>query len=126
MMHFLVFRLTILCVYLTFSTGKTPTSDCRLKPDDFFNRHHFKITSNSLDYALLTRDPDDSGCPGHLCRRQRYPVREFSVEDAVRCFDSLSARRQRRPIHIAFIGDSIVRLHFMNFLRVCILLSWLA
>jgi hypothetical protein len=53
-----------------------------------------------------------------LNRNRRLLVREFTPQDVVRCLDSLSAKRNRRSFHIAFIGDSTIRQHYVMFLRV--------
>ena len=74
--------------------------------DDYFNRQYFQLEQNYTSYQF-----DMGGNCRHI-------VRDFSVEDVVACFDSLSAEKQRKPMHIAFIGDSTVRLHYINFLRV--------
>ena len=39
-------------------------------------------------------------------------------KDVVRCLDVLSAKKNRRPMHIAFVGDSTVRQHFFSFIQV--------
>ncbi|KZS04101.1 Uncharacterized protein APZ42_033030 [Daphnia magna] len=49
--------------------------------------------------------------------RTRRLVQEYDMEDFVWCLDSLSLKRKRRPIHIAFTGDSTVRQHFISFQR---------
>ncbi len=43
--------------------------------------------------------------------------RPYMTEDVVKCLDSLFLEK-KRPIHIAFVGDSIVRQHFLSFLKV--------
>ncbi|XP_057380133.2 uncharacterized protein LOC130702482 [Daphnia carinata] len=51
------------------------------------------------------------------CIFTQCPLRKYATRDVIRCFDSLSVKRQRQPMHIAFIGDSIIRQHFVSFLR---------
>lgn len=43
--------------------------------------------------------------------------RPYMTKDVVNCLDSLFLEK-KRPIHIAFVGDSIVRQHFLSFLKV--------
>ena len=49
----------------------------------------------------------------------RFPAFENTKrEDVVRCFDSLSVKRNQRPITIAFVGDSTARQHYLSLIRV--------
>jgi hypothetical protein len=65
---------------------------------------------------LLMNGPDDPYQQHGDCRLHHY-----KYDDIVRCIDRLSYRRaqHREPVHIAFIGESIIRYQFMSFLRVC-------
>ena len=55
----------------------------------------------------------------------RFPAFENTKrEDVVRCFDSLSVKRNQRPITIAFVGDSTARQHYLSLIRVSIQLYY--
>lgn len=93
--------------------------------DNYFNRRYLKIKMGDMSYDL---DAEESGrsleeteiSEESNQRLQSGNVRLYEKEDVVRCLDSLSIKRNRRPMHIAFVGDSTVRQHFSSFIRV----SW--
>ncbi|KZS14700.1 Uncharacterized protein APZ42_020092 [Daphnia magna] len=84
------------------------------KGDDYFNRNYFHSRkSDSYDVSCNTEVSSD--CPSRT--RHQNLVREYKMEDVVQCLDTLSGKRNRLPIHIAFIGDSTVRQHFISFIQ---------
>lgn len=101
-----------------------PDGNQILQSDDYLNKRYLLLTQNSTTYELkktgITNDSSSAGILDSLknTKRDRFILRQFSVEDTVRCFDSLSANRQRKPMHIAFVGDSTLRQHFLSFLEV--------
>ena len=53
-------------------------------------------------------------------------LHHYQLKDVAACFDQLSLRRsqlQRRPVQIAFIGESTVRNQFKSLLRVYFIIS---
>jgi hypothetical protein len=84
--------------------------------DDYFNRSYFHL-NNSVSYDIGSSETTCNDCAAS-CGRHQLPLREYKMGDVVRCLDSLSVKRNRRPMHIAFIGDSTVRQHFVSFIRV--------
>ena len=50
-------------------------------------------------------------------KKERRQARTYNTKNVVECLDSLS-NSKNRPIHIAFVGDSLVRQHFLSFLEV--------
>lgn len=88
--------------------------------EDYLNRRHIGLTQSSLTYDSISGENSDANDDhrAETARHRRRPVRQFSVEDVVRCFDELSMNRQRRPMHIAFIGDSTIRQHYTSFVQV--------
>lgn len=86
---------------------------------DYFNRHYFHQSKPvSYDLADYISSPKTSCNYRASCCRPSRVIREYSKQDVVRCFDSLSVKRNRQPMHIAFVGDSTVRHHYLSFLRV--------
>jgi hypothetical protein len=83
--------------------------------DDYFNRNHFHLRQ-SVSYDVSCNTKACSDCT--LCDRRQFPVWEYKMDDVVRCLDSLSVKRNKLPIHIAFVGDSTVRQHFISFIQV--------
>lgn len=77
----------------------------RQSVDPYFNRRFLSLTQGQL---LTGAD------------RQQLILPQLTKKDVVRCFDALSIKRNGRRIHLAFLGDSIVRQYFLSFLRVCI------
>lgn len=51
---------------------------------------------------------------------QKCQLQHYTTEDVANCFNELYSQPQRRykPVHIAFVGDSIIRNQFINFIRV--------
>ncbi len=84
--------------------------------DDYFNRSYFHL-NNSISYDIGSSKIIWNDCAAS-CGRHQLPLREYKMGDVVRCLDALSVKRNRRPMHIAFIGDSTVRQHFVSFIRV--------
>jgi hypothetical protein len=82
--------------------------------DDYFNRSYFHL-KNSVSYDISS---NKTRAAGSCDQRHQLILQEFRKVDAVRCLDALSVKRNRRPMHIAFIGDSTVRQHFVSFIRV--------
>lgn len=70
--------------------------------DEYFNRRRFTLTHQNITYKT----------------NNQQVVQDWTVEKVVKCFDNMSIQRNRRPIHIAFVGDSTIRQHFLSFLRV--------
>jgi hypothetical protein len=89
---------------------------CHNNTDDYFNRNYFHL-KNRISYEISSRKMACNGCV-RSCDRHRRLLRDYKKEDVVRCLDFLSVKKKRRPTHIAFIGDSTVRQHFVSFIRV--------
>ncbi|XP_045028730.1 uncharacterized protein LOC123471454 [Daphnia magna] len=81
-----------------------------LYTDYYFNRNCFMLNCEMDDTEKIDK------ISGRCIFNQR-PLKKYATRDVVRCFDSLSAQGQRQPMHIAFIGDSTIRQHFVSFLR---------
>ncbi len=100
-----------------------------LNAENYLNRrYYFQILMES-DHHFIGDDAvtDDDSKKGkkqrQCCVEHRQPItqlvhREYRKEDVVRCVDSLLAKRNQRPMHIAFVGDSTVRQHYTSFIRV--------
>jgi hypothetical protein len=89
--------------------------------DEYLNRRYFRLRTNVVSYDTRETDSEEQTTAASVnggVRTRSQNVREFKKADAVRCLDSLSVQRNRRPMHIAFIGDSTVRQHFVSFIRV--------
>lgn len=82
-----------------------------LYTDYYFNRNCFMLNCEMDDTEKIDKI-------GDRCIFNQRPLKKYATRDVVRCFDSLSAQGQRQPMHIAFIGDSTIRQHFVSFLRV--------
>ncbi|EFX67892.1 hypothetical protein DAPPUDRAFT_260933 [Daphnia pulex] len=84
-------------------------ADCCRNAQNYFNRHSFQLNSDGISF-INDRDVETSNGPAvsSFNRNRRLLVREFTPQDVVRCLDSLSAKRNRRSFHIAFIGDSTI------------------
>jgi hypothetical protein len=91
-----------------------------LKKDEYLNRRYFRLSTDVVSYDTRETDSEEQTTAASVNGgvRTRSHVREFKKADAVRCLDALSVKRNRRPMHIAFIGDSTVRQHFVSFIRV--------
>ena len=97
------------------------------KADNYLNRRDFKIRSSDLTYDAESRCQSDvkkeSGEREEefvsQTRQQFLLVAdEYNAQDVVQCIDSLWIKRNKRPITIAFVGDSTTRQHFASFVRV--------
>jgi hypothetical protein len=105
----------------TFGNPIDPADDgYRNDEDEYLNRRYFRLSTNVVSYDTRETDSEEQTAAGSGSGgvRTRSHVREFKKADAVRCLDALSVQRNRRPMHIAFIGDSTVRQHFVSFIRV--------
>jgi hypothetical protein len=60
---------------------------------------------------------------GYYDNDRKHFIRPYEMEDVVYCLDYMFINRNRR-IHLAFMGDSIVRNQFLNFISVCIVGSF--
>ncbi len=120
----------------SFSVAQSTDSDWTLdetdgchKANNYFKRRDFHLTNTEISYDtnycrdLIPDDDSDTEDANHsqFCQHRRYPIKEYSKEDVVRCFDSHSAKRKGKRMHIAFVGDSLVRQIFLSFLRVSFL-----
>lgn len=87
--------------------------------DNYFNRRYFKIRSDDFIYDVASGGERQQ----EQCVKTRLPllIRENKKEDVVRCLDSLSMKRNQRPMTIAFIGDSTARQHYMSLTRVSLI-----
>ncbi len=54
---------------------------------------------------------------GNIISYRKPQLRQYNMKDIVQCFDSLYVRNSRR-FHISFIGDSLIRNQFKNFIAV--------
>jgi hypothetical protein len=88
--------------------------------DEYLNRRYFRLSTDVVSYDTRETDSEEqkAAASANGGVRTRSHVREFRKADAVRCLDALSVKRNRRPMHITFIGDSTVRQHFVSFIRV--------
>jgi hypothetical protein len=96
----------------------------------FFDRQHFNkdcISSyesrheknrnknsieNDIEDNIMTRD----NC--HIEQSQKkHNLLRYNMEDIVQCIDSLYVKKSHR-YHISFIGDSLIRNQFKNFILV--------
>ena len=96
------------------------------KADNYLNRRDFKIRSSDFTYDAESRCQSDvkkeSGEREEefvsQTRQQFLLVAdEYNAQDVVQCIDSLWIKRNKRPINIAFVGDSTIRQHFASFVR---------
>ena len=90
----------------------------------YFNRRYVHLTKSDVNYLAYVNDDQEKENQDKsvdVDHRQRLPshLRMFSKADVAQCFDSLSTKRKGRRMHIAFVGDSTVRQHFLSFLSVC-------
>ena len=84
----------------------------------FFNTLEQFIGDAVLKLCVDDKSTDAANHHGYNCRFHRY-----NKADSVRCFDYLltpetSLSASKRNLHFAFIGDSRIRQHFINFLKV--------
>ncbi|XP_046450332.1 uncharacterized protein LOC124198516 [Daphnia pulex] len=99
-------------------SSSSVAADCCRNAQNYFNRHSFQLNSDGISF-IIDREVETNNGPAvpSFNRNRRQLVREFTPQDVVRCLDSLSAKRNRRSFHIAFIGDSTIRQHYVMFLR---------
>jgi len=80
-----------------------------------FSLRQSATTEDSISNSFLQLQRGDNG--SIISRRLRH----YRMEDVVQCFDHLQNRRRRnndrRPYHIAFIGESIPRFQFASFIE---------
>lgn len=116
---------TLVSISLIVQSDIVDGDGCR-STDNYLNRRFYLLQNNTSSYGVYenggeeTDAKESSNQISHPGRTQRL-VQEYDMEDFVWCLDSLSLKRKRRPIHIAFIGDSTVRQHFISFQRVNLL-----
>jgi hypothetical protein len=100
---------------------------CLNEDNNYLNRRDFKIRSSDFTYDAESRCQSDvrkeSGEREEefvsQTRQQFLLVAdEYNAQDVVQCIDSLWIKRNKRPITIAFVGDSTTRQHFASFVRV--------
>ncbi len=102
-------------------TERESAMACQKNTDDYFNRSYFHL-NYSVSYDIGSSETTCNDCAAS-CGQHQLLLREYKMGDVVRCLDSLSVKRKSvkiniRPMHIAFIGDSTVRQHFVSFIRV--------
>ena len=73
-----------------------------------------------MNTPILLTDGEDPYQMNGDCRLHHY-----DQADVTSCIDEISYRRakHKEPVHIAFIGESIIRHQFMSFLRVKYILT---
>ena len=107
-------------------SGSAEVKGLHNNADSYFNRRYLKIKVDSIRYDLSNsrsrevkknKWEKESSPYANYCIQNRN-LQEYKKEDVVRCLDVLSVKKNRRPMHIAFIGDSTVRQHFFSFIRV--------
>lgn len=92
--------------------------------DSYFNRCYLQIKGDSIRYDLGNSRSCEAEQQQNKGESESSPygciqnLREYKKKDVVRCFDVLSVKKNRRPMHIAFVGDSTVRQHFFSFIQV--------
>ena len=106
-------------VRLRVSSDSVPDTLRYRNADNYFNRRYFRMKMNSISYNRRISEENEASESSQNSHRQvTQNIREFNKKDVVNCFDSLSVKRNRRPMHIAFIGDSTIRQHFLSFILV--------
>lgn len=91
-------------------------SSLNRKDEIDFSRRHFQL--NHRQIGLDSQDSLDSTSFGWKKNPYGYLFRQYRQDDVVKCLDCLSTKKNQRPFHIAFVGDSTVRQHFLSFIRV--------
>ena len=81
---------------------------------DILQRQKMTDNRSAVLYSssIVLTSGQDYYQPNSNCRLHHY-----QFKDTVNCIDQLSSQR-RRPVHIAFVGDSIIRHQFVSFIRV--------
>lgn len=82
---------------------------------DYLTRRYIRLQNDRYEISFELKNKSHS----HDGSDWR-PLRIFTIKDVVVCFDSLLVKRNQRPMHIVFMGDSTVRQHFISFLQVMI------
>jgi hypothetical protein len=85
--------------------------------DHYLNRRYFQIRSDDIIYDVASSNGRRRRSKIET-RRLPLLIREHKKEDVVRCLDSLSVKRNQRPMTIAFIGDSTARQHYFSLIKV--------
>ena len=99
--------------------AKSKYSSAWLNSHDYlFNRHFFRLRNDKMYYNSKQNEEDKKRKVCNQCMNTTQLIKEYTTQDVVRCLDVRSAQKNRRPTHIAFIGDSTVRQYFLSFLRV--------
>jgi hypothetical protein len=96
----------------------------------FFDRRHFNkdcilpyesrhgTTPNKDSLENDTNDNIKKKDHCHIKQNQgKQHFRRYNMEDVVQCLDSLYVKKSHR-YHISFIGDSLIRNQFKNFITV--------
>lgn len=90
------------------------------RQDNYLNRQYLSLekgqyrirfdrkNTNLTDDDVKNQDNQHGSCP----------LKIFTMKDVVKCFDYLAMRRNQRPMHITFMGDSTIRQQFLSFLNV--------
>lgn len=77
------------------------------------------IGRNSLVFTVNTKNKPHATCVKSESRTIAVNLdRYYTVRDTVHCLDTLLTKRNSKSLHIAFIGDSLVRNQFTNYLKV--------
>ncbi len=95
--------------------------------NEFFDRCHFSKTDwNALLGSGITNTRNKEYTSDESCASDteaskinlnKRLFRQYKREDVAACLDLLP-RRRNRTIHIAFLGDSLVRNQFLSFISV--------
>jgi hypothetical protein len=118
---------TVICVFLKsqvtsyhFSLDYFASSNESYESDNYFNRRYFHLDKFGR-YDLSSENSSLARMFSKFItihRREKVIIKKYTKMDLVRCIDSLSKKRSKRPMHIAFIGDSTVRQLFSTFIKV--------
>lgn len=89
--------------------------------DDFLNRRFLSFERGQYYISFEEKSKETNSTnkqSNHRLPAYPRPLKTFTIPEVVNCFDSLSIKRKRRPMHITFMGDSTIRRHFLSFLEV--------
>lgn len=117
----LVILLNLLQLSERGSVPESSKSECQFQlKDDYLVQQYLKISKiiSYKSYVIGVENTRTNQKHKKSCYRCEKPITNYVKEDVVHCFDFWSVKQNRRPIHIAFIGDSTVRQIFVNFIRV--------
>ncbi len=89
------------------------------------NKYASALPTPSLQLRLqktdfMALDSSKSKFYGYYDNYRKHFIRQYEMKDVVKCLDSMFINRNR-SIHLAFMGDSLVRNQFLNFISVCII-----